>query len=209
MVKGTKTHTIQELPDGLTPKARKQRQSYQQRYEQRLEKMLMAISLDVLVWGPAVHLETPLAIKRRAIYNELKRIGHNAMFSEEVKSTKKTLPTPEANYPLSLRELAQAIDAHYIVVLLDRTTQGATSELDICIRRDIAAKVFVMVHKDCEEGYTHLAAIKMIEGGNGAIYWYTDIELETCNVLTMAIQRVELRRAQYAYQKAMREGSRP
>jgi hypothetical protein len=209
MGKETKTHTIQELPDGLTPKARKQRHNYQQRYEQRLEKMLMAVSLDVLVWGPAVNLDTPLAVKRRDIHNELKRIGHNAMFSEEIKGTKKTLPTLEENYPLSLRELAQAIDAHYIIILLDRTTQGATSELDICTRRDIAAKVFVMVHKDCEEGYTHLGAIKMIEGGNGAIYWYTDVELETCNVLTMAIQRVELRRSQYAYNKAMREGSHP
>lgn len=209
MGKGTKTHIIQELPDGLTPRARKQRQSYQQKYEQRLEKMLMAVSLDVLVWGPGVRLDTPLARKRKDICSELKRIGHNAMFSEEVKVAKKALPMPEENYPLSLRELAQAIDAQYIVVLLDRTTQGSTSELDICIRRDIAAKVFVMVHKDCEGSYTHLSAIKMIEGGNGAIHWYTDIELETCNVLTVAIQRVELRRAQYAYQKAMREDSRP
>ena len=209
MAKGTKTHTIQELPDGLTPRARKQRQSYQQKYDQRLEKMVIAVSLDILVWGPAVDSDTPLAMKRKAIYNELKRIGHNAMFSEEIKSTKKTLPMPEENYPLSLRELAQAIDAHYIVILLDRTTQGATSELDICTRRDIAAKVFVMVHKECEGGYTRHAAIKLIEGGNGAICPYTDKELEECNVLTNAIQRVEQRRALYAYQKVMREDSRP
>ena len=42
----------------------------------------------------------------------------------------------------------------------------------------------------------------MIEGGNGAIYWYTPLELEESYVLTSAIDRVEDRRMQCAYENA-------
>lgn len=100
-----------------------------------------------------------------------------------------------------LRELVQAKNADFIILLVDEETRGVIIELDICKEPYVANKVSVLIPKTLEQSFTRKASLELVEGGNGSVYWYMDVELESCNVLTEAVRRVESRRANLAYAK--------
>src|SRR5579875_3596432 len=132
--------------------------------------------------------------------------GHFSMFSEELVYGKYPLDQILAESKgLLLKALQQAKYADFLILLLDKIEGGVSAELTICERRDIAAKVFVLVPEIFRNTFVHRAAIATIEGGNGAVYWDTDDEVTSSNVLTMAVPGVEHRRLLYAYERAMVE----
>jgi len=188
----TNTHLLQQLPESLTLEAHQEQKRFLDAYFQRVKRVLALVSLTVLVWGPSPTLNTPTAEKRKQIRQAIRMNGHNALFSEEIDSS--LLTEDGLEMPLSILETAQALEAHFIVVLVDKESKGVIAELDICARDDVAAKVFVLVPTIFKEGFIQKDALTLIEGGNGAVYWYFDEEIDSCKVLKMAVWRVEQKR---------------
>ncbi len=190
--KATDIHLMEQLPSGLTNEAQQEQKRFLNAYVERINRVRALVSLTVLVWGPAPTLNTPVAKKRKQIREAIREKGHNALFSEEINPSL----TAEGGLeiPLSVLETAQALEAHFVVMLIDKESKGVIAELDICARDDVAAKVFVLVPTTYRDGFIQRDALTLIEGGNGAIHWYTDEEIDSCNVLTMAVWRVEQKR---------------
>ena len=197
MDKSTKPHPSWSLPPARSPFAQEAQKRFLFNYQTGLRADWESISLTVMVWGPGVTRPTPMAVKRHQIKNRLLEVGHNPLFSEDIKGDDdplhKELPGVEG---LMLKETYQADYADFVVLLLDEgdLTPGVQAELEICADPYIASKVFVMAPALLKNSFTHKVAIAPIEGGNGAVYWYTDDELAQCNVLTEAIYRVEQKR---------------
>jgi hypothetical protein len=200
------THSIKALPRGLSAAAQQRRLRFLTDYKQSLHDVVQSVALAVLVWGPALDIDTPVAKKRWEIRAKLEENGHFSMFSEELDDGNDPLDQLLAEgQGLLLKALLQAKHADFLILLLDNRASGVISELSICERRDIAAKVFVLVPEIFRNTFVHRGAIATIEGGNGAVDWYTEDEVTSCNVLTKAVLRVEQRRLLCAYERAMVE----
>jgi hypothetical protein len=196
-------------PPGLSPAAQKERERFLSSYNTSLRADWESVSLTVMVWGPGISRTTPIAEKRRQIKEALAELGHNPMFSEDINGKddplSKELPGVEG---FILKETYQAYNAHFVVMLLDtdNLTPGVRTELEICANPHIASKVFILAPAHLKGGFVHTVAIAPIEGGNGAVEWYTDDELVICNVLTKALHRVEQKREIYVRQ--LRQGGK-
>ena len=196
-------------PKGLSPAAQKERERFLTSYKTTLRAAWDSVSLTVMVWGPGITRTTPIAEKRRQIKEALIECGHNPMFSEDIMDAddplSKELPGVEG---FILKETYQAYTAQFVVMLLDKgdLTPGVKAELDICANPHIASKVFILAPAQLKGGFVHTVAIAPIEGGNGAVEWYTDDELALCHVLTKAVHRVEQKREIYVRQ--LKQGGR-
>ncbi|GCF10546.1 hypothetical protein [Dictyobacter arantiisoli] len=197
-----KKHHVKTISTGLSPAAQQRLQRFKTEYKQSLRDDIEAIALAVVVWGPGVDVESPAAQKRWDIKEALAEKGHAPVFSEELDDEEDLQDLIETGEGLLLKALHQAKNADFLILLLDDRAMGVITELSICTRRDIAAKTFVMVPESFQKDFTYTAAITMIQGGNGAIQFYTYTDLERCYVLTAAVKRVEARRRLFAWQRS-------
>jgi hypothetical protein len=175
-----------DLPDGLSDAARLKRAQFDEVYKGFL-KQREAIVLSVLVWGPNPNSGSPVAKKRKEIREELRKLGHDAKFSEDV-------PIPEDTHASQkVRELAQAKAADALIILLE-DSPGALSEThDFCGRLDIAPKVLVLVPVKYKTGFSAEGLLSDLMA-YGGVYWYKPAELTSCKVLEQAVTRVEAKR---------------
>jgi hypothetical protein len=202
MEQDTTVHHVTKLSRGLSPAAQQRLQRFKIEYKQSVRISLEAVALAVMIWGPAVDAGSPLAQKRWALREALEARGHLPLFGEEVEGEVDLKDLISDGKGLLFKALHQARTVDFLILLLDEErAMGVVSELHLCTRKDIAAKVFVIIPKSLEQSFLR-GVIKMIEGGNGAIYWYTPFDLEESYVLTSAIDRIEDRRMQYAYENA-------
>lgn len=175
-----------KVPEGLTEAARRERQRFNVACEALL-KEVRKLSLSILVWGPNPQSESVIARKRNAIRDELKALGHNAMFSEEL--------TPQVQgLSEKSKEFAQATVAHLVIILVEGSPGALAETHDFCNHPDIAPKVYVMVPTQYREGYSAKGAIKDLEDAHGGVYWYREDDVRSCNLLTQAVKRAEARR---------------
>jgi hypothetical protein len=159
------------------------------------------IALNILVWGPGLNLNERIARKRIDIHGALLQQGHNALFSEEL---------VEEAEDLSLKslELAQALAADLIIVLLSDSAIGAVAEVaDFGNHPDIAWKVFVLAPVTFKARYPGLGTLFLLEKGYGGVYWYHDAEVESCQVRSEALIRAQARREIYANFRRVNESS--
>lgn len=201
MEKYQEKHYVKQMPSALSPAAKQRLQRFHIDYRQSLSDRLQSVALAIMVWGPGVDVDSPIAKKRWEIRDKLQENGHAPLFSEELDDEDDLTDLIKSGEGFLLKALHRAQNADFLVLLLDKHTTGVITELNICIRSDIAAKVFVMAPVSFQNTFIHKGAIKMIEGGNGAVYWYSDDDIEICNVLTAAIDRVEQRRLQFALEQ--------
>ena len=200
MEQDSKTHHVKALSRGLTPAAQQRLQRFLIEYRQSLSDDLESVALAVIIWGSGVDVDSPMARKRWEIREALEAKGHAPVFSEELDDEVQDLI--ESGEGLLLKAWHQAKIADFVVVLLDERATGVISELNICTRREVAAKVFVMAPESFRDvSFTHRATITTIEEGNGAVKWYTPSELEQCYVLTAVVKRVEARRRLYVSER--------
>ncbi|SRR6266487_3403737 len=202
MEQDKKKHHVKTLSRGLSDAAQQRLQRFKIEYKQSLRDDLEAVALVVIIWGPGVDVDSPVAQKRWAIREALEEKGHAPVFSEELDDEDDLQDIIESGEGLLLKALHQAKIADFLILLLDERATGVVTELNICTRRDIAAKVFVMLPESFRDGFTYKAAITMIQGGNGAIQPYSHNDLEQCYVLTEAVKRVEARRRLFAWQRS-------
>ncbi len=189
---------------GLSPDAQKRHERFMAEYNESLRTVRSTV-LEVLVWGPGITVESPLAEKRWQIREALRKKGHSAHFSEEIEEADDLQDLFENGKGLLLKALRQAQKADFLILLLDERALGVATELQICIRSEIAAKVFIIVPASIQGTFLDEGSISLIKGGNGAIYPYTPDELAKSYVLTAAVNRVEDRRFQYVYNHTMNE----
>jgi hypothetical protein len=174
------------LPDGLDDPARQERANFEAKYKAFI-KQVQKVSLSILVWGPNPGSESPAAVKRNEIRQDLINLGHNAMFSED-------LHVSTRNVSEKTKELAQACAADLIIILVD--SPGAIAEFEgLCDRPEIAPNVYAMIHKKYKRrGYIANGAVEDLSNGYGGVYWYGDEDLELSNVRKQAVKRTEARR---------------
>lgn len=126
------------LPEPKTEAARQARRSFDRGVKEQIKKEEQ-IAFNILVWGMSPDGDAPIARKRKDIGNELIEDGHNAMFSEDLTNLGHSLGLSEAS-----RELAQAQEADFIIVLVEGSPGALAEVCDFCVRPDIAHKVYIM-----------------------------------------------------------------
>lgn len=170
-------------PIGLTEEAKREWERYLAAYNAFLEQVRQ-VSLTILVWGPNPESKSEVARKRHEIRDELRRLGHNALFSEE-------LPQPVEDISEKSKEFAQALAAHLIIILVEDAPGALAEACDFCNHPKIAPKVYVLIPLKYREGYGAQGAIRDLADGHGGVYWYNDTEMSACSVRDRAIKRAE------------------
>lgn len=177
------------LPEPKTEAARQARKKFDRGVEKQLEKE-KEIAFNILVWGMSLDSNIPIARKRIDIRNQLIEDGHSAMFSESLANLGSDLALSEAS-----RELAQAREADFIIVLVEGSP-GALAEIcDFCVRPDIAHKVYIMAPQSYRAGYPGRGDLRDLDEGYGVVHWYEREDVSVCNLLTQACDRVRARRS--------------
>ena len=178
--------TLSELK---TEAAKQARRSFEHRVEEQL-KQEEQIAFNILVWGMSPDRDTPITRKRIEIGNQLIEQGHNAMFSEDLTNLCSDLDLSEAS-----RELAQAREADFIIVLVEGSPGSMAEVCDFFIRPDIAYKVYIMAPHSYRDGYPGKGDLRDLDEGYGVIYWYRQQDVASCNLLVQACKRVQARRS--------------
>lgn len=174
------------LPHGLDEPARHENERFKTAYEARLREV-EKVPLTILVWGPNPQSESPVAKKRNEIREELKDLGYNAMFSED-------LSIQAGDISEKAKEFAQALEAHLIFILVESAPGALAEAHDFCNHPDIAPNLVVMIPKKYEEGYSARGAIKILGDAYNGVYWYEDEDLNICNLRKRAVDMAGARR---------------
>ncbi len=153
------------------------------------EKEVLRKPLDILIWGPAKPFDTNdeyktrLYEKRVGIKDQLKRSGHNALFSEEIGDQAKRKFGFMPN--LTALEKIQIEKADLVVML--RVSYGTTGEFhDFYNNPDCARKMCVFFDGRHKDSYTHNGSDETFVtlGGKLVEFSYPD-DIVNCNLLGM------------------------
>ena len=175
------------IPRGLTKQAEAERRRFERAYKANL-KAASKVPLSILVWGQNPKAKTAVAQKRKDIRRQLLRLGHNAMFSEDISAN------AGAGLSEKSKEFAQAQAVDLIIILVEDAPGASAEAHDFANHPDLASKVYVMIPERYRSGYSAQGAIKDLDDGYGGVYWYADGEIESCKVLGQAVKRAEARR---------------
>lgn len=160
-----------EIPQGLTPEARRERARFLDAYKRCLEEA-GKFPLSILVWGQNPRAETALARKRKEIQDKLISLGHNAMFSEDISIDGDGLSD-------KTKEFAQAQAAHLILILIEGSPGAQGEAHDVCNHPELAPKVHILIPKEYRGGYSAKGPIQDLERMFGNVYWYNAGEIES------------------------------
>lgn len=181
------------MPAGLTPEAQSELERWDEE-RQGLIARIKKIPLRILVWGPGSASASPVAIKRGQIRDALIADGFVAVFSE-------IWATAEPGLSQKTNELAQALSAHLIIILIE-DSPGALGEMhDFSSHQDIGRIMFVMCPRRYESGYSAQGVGRILDLAYGNVHWYEDNEIVDCKVLTRALERANALREVEAYKK--------
>jgi len=111
------------------------------------------------------------------------------MFSEDI-----GLPTelgPSVSTSEKGKEFAQAIAADLVFVLLEDAPGALAEAHDFGNHPELASKMYVMIPRAYEEGYSARGAIKLLEDAYGNVFWYDPQDIESCKLLERAVARAE------------------
>jgi len=186
---------LDSLANNLSPAARDALAEFLARVK-KVEKQIADTALSILVWGPGEQSSDKLLYQtRRKIRDGLRHQGNAAIFSEEIaNSTKQELP-------VTLSELAQAISADFIVVLM--ASWGALSEIEEYGRDpEIASKMLILLPEESRGGFTEQAILE--KGFQGVVY-FNKSELENYSLVDKVIEKLPaLKCAKFMYQRQKR-----
>jgi hypothetical protein len=172
-----------EIPEGLTPAARKARDRFIRDLE-AYHRKVRNVALNIIVWGPNPESAGPAPQKRKQIRAALIREGHNAMFSEEeeIASLIQGISEIEKEYP----------QAHYadLIIVLMEGAPGAIAEVCLFGLTNFGGKFFVMMPTAYQNGFVAVGPIReLAEKHGGSVYWYAEEDLDSCNVMSEALKR--------------------
>jgi len=186
---------LNSLANNLSPAARNAFIKFLARVK-NIEKQIVDTALSILVWGPGDQSPDKLLYQTRCkIRNELRRQGNAAIFSEEIANS------TMQEFPVTLSELAQAISADFIVVLM--ASWGALSEIEEYGRDpEIASKMLILLPEESRGGFTEQAIFE--KGFHGVVY-FNKRELENHSLVDKVIEKLPaLKCAKFIYQRQRR-----
>jgi hypothetical protein len=182
-----------DMPPGLTSEAQRELERWDTE-RQALIAQIKAFPLRILVWGPGSASLSPVAVKRVQIRDALLAQGFVAVFSE-------IWATAEPGLSQKTNELTQALTAHLIIILIE-DSPGALGEMhDFSSHQDIVRIMYVMCPRKYSDGYSVKGAGFILSVGFGNLHLYEDGEIESCAVLTRALERANALREVVAYRK--------
>jgi hypothetical protein len=150
----------------------------------------------ILVWGPGPN-GGKLYEKRVQIRNQLRKLGHAALFSEEIDSIS------NMNIPPDVRELQQATLADFLVVL--QASPGSTAEVhDFGRFLQLGDKMLIFIDEHHIHGYSYTGLLTTLSGlFNNVVAFKHPEDVEQCFLLGKVLERVRL--LQFAKVWQMRE----
>lgn len=161
-------------------------------YEQRvlgLLETMKRIAFKILVWGPSLRSKSHVAEKRRDIYRKLKEARHHCWFSEE-------FADPPPGVTLKSYELAQASEADMIVMLVEAAAPGSVGEMhDFCSHQELLPKILLFYPENMRHSYGGQGLVRDLEKGFRNVEYYTEIDITSCRVSTIALGWVQARRS--------------
>jgi hypothetical protein len=147
-----------------------------------LDPLLQAISLNVLVWGPAPGAG-PDGKKRQDVRDRLTATfpHSDVVFSEELAD----LPPDSPDLSLPDRELYH-LTLSDICIVLD-TSAGAAAEIAHFTRSKQSKKLYILTHEKYKGVATFPAAVRQ----RGYQVFYSQTEYDSCNLIGRIIARVK------------------
>ena len=173
---------MRKLPDvPFTPEANDLVTRIKQNIKSRLADA-SRVPVSVLLWGPGLKSTSPLAKVRLSLRSELRRVGHAALFSEE-------LCDPRSKSSTRLQQLAQAQEADVVVSI--PCTPGAIGEIhDFVVDRRVRAHTLVFMNEEHSDGYC-LQSLDAISNVVSFRLEYYPNELETGIIRDVTLQEVQ------------------
>ena len=145
------------------------------------------VKLKILILGPGQD-GGDVYTKRCELRDWLTRLGHEAHFCEEV-WTRDALERSGLN--LTVAEYIQALVYDYIVCLMG--SPGSIGEAhDFAKDRRIAVKMMICIDDRHRRGYSALGLIRIFEGYNGKVDWFTyPSDITDCHLATRVVDHIE------------------
>ena len=172
-------------PVPLSPRAQEYfSKVFKPKYE-ALQDAVRATPLVILVWGPGASA-ADLYRKRLQIRDELRRLGHVALFSEELEGG-----SPESMSQKGI-EFLQAQAADFIVVM--QASYGSVAEVhDFAEHRIINFKMLIFIDEKATDGYSYRGALTELKTlyNNVETYKYPE-DITQCHLLTKVLQKVNV-----------------
>jgi hypothetical protein len=143
-------------------------------------------TLRILIFGPGPS-GGALYNKRCEIRDKLISLGHHAEFCEDIWD-RDSLRSSGLN--LAVAELIQALAYDYIICLM--VSPGSIGEVhDFAKTKSIACKMMVCVDGAHKDGYSAQGVIRICEGYNGKIVWFSNPQdLEHCHLAGRVIEQI-------------------
>jgi hypothetical protein len=185
---------LEDLADGMSPTARKALSDYLETVA-KFEKQIENTALSILVWGPGQLSDPALYEKRCQIRDKLCDLGHAAIFSEDIHKSSKE------QRPAVVLELAQAISADLIVVLL--TSWGPLAEATAYgYDAEIGSKMIVLMPEEIRDSFADQAIVSEFQP---KVVYFTQAELERSDLVTKVIELLApLKYAKFMYLRQKR-----
>lgn len=129
----------------LSPEATDLLNRIMPRIQERLAEV-NRMPVSVLLWGPGIDSDSPLAAVRAELRARLREMGHAAFFSEELYDSSK----PESP---RLQQLAQAQE--FDLIVSTPCTPGSIGEIhDFAADRRVHAKILIFLNEQHLSGYS-------------------------------------------------------
>lgn len=173
---------------GAIPLSPRAQQFFEHVFKPRYDALQQAVRqtpLVILVWGPGASAGD-LYQKRLQIRDELRRLGHAAMFSEELAGG-----TPTGMSQKGI-EFLQAQAADLIVVM--QTSYGSVAEVhDFASYRVVNFKMLIFIDERAQDGYSYRGALSELKTlyGNVETFKYPD-DITQCHLLRKVIEKVNV-----------------
>lgn len=146
------------------------------------QDLVQRARLKVLIWGPGTS-DGELYRKRRELRDRLKKLGHQADFSEDV--WKPDLLS-RSGLNLLVAEFLQAKSYDYVVCLM--ASPGSIAEVhDFARDKRLACKMMICVDSNHKSGYSAQGILRIFEGFNGKIDWFESDDIQNCHLSTRVL----------------------
>jgi hypothetical protein len=143
--------------------------------------------LKVLMWGPGPS-GGDLYIKRCELRQYLQKLGHEAVFSEDIWAPDMLV---RSGLNLSVAEFLQAKAYDYIICLM--ASPGSIGEVhDFAKIKKFAKKMMICIDSCHKSGYSAQGTIRIFEGLNGKIDWFeSPTDIRDCHLATRVLDHIQ------------------
>ncbi len=177
---------------GLSPRA----QDYYSRvFKPKYDALQARVSqtpLVLLVWGPG-EAAPDLYQKRLQIRDELRRLGHDAFFSEELETSRP--PSASATSPALSQTAIEFLQAEAVdLITVLQVSYGSVAEVhDFAELRVVNSKMLIFVDQAAMDGYSYRGALAELKAlyNNVETYKYPE-DIVQCNVLKRVLEKVNV-----------------